>query len=114
MSEGITLRWIHVQFPLLNQYRQHRHVHNDDTISGLYRQHRHYFFYVNIEVTCPTPFQQVDPCHLYPRSVKPRHFESLGRLAGYWQSTNGNRNWPEISSFPLWPVGLPGEDLLEH
>ena len=22
------------------------------------------FFYVNIEVTCPTPFQQVDPCHI--------------------------------------------------
>ena len=43
MSEGITLRWIHVQFPLLNQYRQHRHVHNDD---------RYRVYIVNIVIIC--------------------------------------------------------------
>ena len=33
-------------------------------------QQKYYFWRKPLEVTSPTPFQQVDPCHLYPRWVK--------------------------------------------
>ena len=33
-------------------------------------QQKYYFLRKPLELTSPTPFQQEDPCHLYPRSVK--------------------------------------------